>query len=199
MDQGIAAALAGIAGLIGAGIGGITAARGARIGAETAARATSLQVRDQATVDHEHWLRGQRLEAYKELLEAYDEYAIAASNVGRIFDFEITDSGSEHGRAFGQSVTAFRRAYFRVRLVGPEEIAERAFQLRSRIEDHNSCISELGDALLGRTDCSVAALRETEEELRLGLADLHSGFREEAARVLVQPSAVTHEDLRHAN
>jgi len=104
MDQGIAAVLAGVAGLIGAGIGGIAAVLGARIGAETVARATSLEVRDQATVDHEHWLRGERLEAYKELLAAYDEYAIAASNVGRIFDFENTDSAvSTAGRSDSQS------------------------------------------------------------------------------------------------
>lgn len=67
----------------GAAIGGIAAARGSRIGAETAARATAKQVRDQAVIDHEHWLRGQRLEACGALLAAYHEYAIAASNVAR--------------------------------------------------------------------------------------------------------------------
>ncbi|MFJ6691658.1 hypothetical protein [Streptomyces sp. NPDC091294] len=62
MDQGWAAVVAAIA----AGVFGIT---GALCGIVVGRR----QAADQATVEHGHWLREQRLQAYTDLLAAWDE------------------------------------------------------------------------------------------------------------------------------
>ncbi|MGW8378512.1 hypothetical protein [Streptomyces sp. ODS28] len=179
MDQGVAAVIAAVVALVGAvagaAVGGITAARGARIGAETTARATVEQVRDQAAMDHEHWLRGQRLEACTALLAAYDEYAIVASNMTRAVEGEVTGS-AELGLAFGQSVTDFRKSFFQVRLVGPPDVCERAMELRRGLEDHKECVEQWTDAFVDMDGCTAAAAQAEEERLRYRLGDLHDEF-----------------------
>ena len=72
MDQGAAALIAGMAGMIGALggalAGGVAAVRGARVGAETTAAAALQQIQDQAVTEHQQWLRGQRQQAYSALI-----------------------------------------------------------------------------------------------------------------------------------
>jgi hypothetical protein len=68
--------------------GGLAAARGARTGAETTARATIERARTQERAQHDHWLRDERKRAAVLMLEAYDRFTIAASNVTRMFDLE---------------------------------------------------------------------------------------------------------------
>ncbi|MFD5317884.1 hypothetical protein [Streptomyces sp. NPDC127098] len=178
MDQGIAAVLAGITGLLGAAIGGFAAAWGARIGAETAARASAQQVRDQAQVDHDHWLRGQRLEAWRALLARYDEYAIVASNMTRVLEGEISGS-SGIGAEFGGKAHELTQAYFLVRLLGPDTVREAALQLRRGVQDHFDCVNEWTDVLLGMDGRAVAALQAEEEELRNRLGALHDALVEQ--------------------
>ncbi|GAB2915543.1 hypothetical protein [Streptomyces mayteni] len=178
MDQGIAAVLAGIAGLLGAAIGGFAATRGARIGAETAARASAQQVRDQAQVDHEHWLRGQRLEAWRALLASYDGYAIAASNMTRVLEGEIAGS-ADIGAEFGGKMHELRQAYFLVRLLGPNEVRETALQLRRGVQDHFDRVKEWTDVLLGMDGRAVAAIQAEEVGLRKRLGDLHDALVEQ--------------------
>uniref|UniRef100_A0AAU2A172 Secreted protein n=1 Tax=Streptomyces sp. NBC_00093 TaxID=2975649 RepID=A0AAU2A172_9ACTN len=73
MDEGLAAVVAGMAALAGAGIGGLCAVWGARIGAERAWDSARQQIRDQAAAEHGHWIRERRLEAYVGLLQEWDQ------------------------------------------------------------------------------------------------------------------------------
>ncbi|MFE3433045.1 hypothetical protein [Streptomyces sp. NPDC059171] len=85
MDQGVAAAVAGVAGMLGALggalAGGAAAVRGAKIGAETAAQASRQVVEDQASADHAHWLREQRQQGYSNLLTEAQNFRHAAHTI----------------------------------------------------------------------------------------------------------------------
>lgn len=74
MDQGWAAVVAGVVGLVGAiggaAVGGIAAIWGAR-----------QQVRDQADRDHRRWIREERQKAYAQVLEAFTAYGSYAELV----------------------------------------------------------------------------------------------------------------------
>ncbi|MEU9286754.1 hypothetical protein AB0D57_19060 [Streptomyces sp. NPDC048275] len=180
----------GLLGAIGgAAVGGVAAARGARLGAETTARATAKQVHDQASVDHEHWLRGQRLEACRILLAAYDEYAIAASMLTRALEREVEGS-RDVGQAFGQAVSAFRNAYWQVRLVGSADVREHASRLRRHLEDHKDCVDQWLDAALSMQGATIASARAEEERLRVQLGELHDAFMETASRAVSERPAI---------
>lgn len=174
MDQGLAALLSAGVGIVGAAVGGLAAARGARIGAETAARATAKQVRDQADVDHDHWLRGQRLEACRAFFVAYDEYALAASNMTRAVERDIAGSEELVGEAFGQSMTNFRNAFYQVRLVAPAAVRERALQLARGVEDHYASVMRI----LATDGSAMAAAQAEEARLRSGLGGIHNALVE---------------------
>lgn len=75
MDQGWAAVMAGVAGLLGAGVGGYFAMRGAQAGARTTAEAIAEQVERQAANEHAHWIRQERRQAFREIVAAYSEVA----------------------------------------------------------------------------------------------------------------------------
>ncbi|MEU8852219.1 hypothetical protein AB0C70_39725 [Streptomyces sp. NPDC048564] len=75
MDQGWAAVIAGIAGLVGAVVGalagGRAAVRGARIGAEVNAAAVREQVRAQAALELQQWVRQERQKACLQVMDLY--------------------------------------------------------------------------------------------------------------------------------
>ena len=70
MDQGVAAAWAGIAGLAGAGIGGGFAAWGSWLGGRKAVEAAERAEQRAATAEHQHWQREKRYDAYQAFLAA---------------------------------------------------------------------------------------------------------------------------------
>jgi hypothetical protein len=192
MDQGLVALVTAGVGLVGAiggaAIGGFAAARGARIGAETTARATIKQVQDQAAIDHEHWLRGQRLESCTALLATYDEYAIAVSNVTRALEGEITGTG-ELGSALGQSMTNFRNAYFQVRLVAPADVREQALQLRRGVEDHHDSVERWTDAFLALDGPAATSAQAEEERLRHQLGGIHDALMDAVTHAMARRPA----------
>ncbi|MEU6166249.1 hypothetical protein [Streptomyces tanashiensis] len=183
MDQELVALITAGVGLVGAiggaAIGGLAAARGARLGAETTARATTRQVHDQGTINHEHWLRGQRLESCRALLSAYDKYAIAASNVSRALEGE-TQASAEMGLALGQAVSDVRNAYFHVRLLVPEEVLQPARSLRLQVEDHNECLGRWLDAFTAMNGQGAATEQADEERRREQLGHAHDALVEAA-------------------
>jgi acetyl-CoA carboxylase carboxyltransferase component len=67
------ALVAGLIGLIGTGTGAAATAWAAKIGAIKNIEAARGQAQDQATHEHAHWLRQQRLVAYEGSLDAWDE------------------------------------------------------------------------------------------------------------------------------
>ncbi|MGW6158589.1 hypothetical protein ACWFRM_36535 [Streptomyces sp. NPDC055144] len=187
MDEGLVALVTAGVGLVGAiagaAVGGMGATRGARIGAQTAAETTAKQVRDQSVIDHEHWLRGERLAACRNLLSAYSEYAIAASNMARVYEGERQGS-SDIGLAFGASVTRFRDAYFQLRLLGPAELRTPARRLGDQVEVHKECIKRWGDAAVAMDVSVESDIVAEEERLRGQFSDLHDAFLEAATQAM---------------
>ncbi|MDI9834852.1 hypothetical protein [Streptomyces sp. KAU_LT] len=172
MDEGTAALIAGFAGLLGAlggaAIGAIAAVRGARIGAEKAAEAARQQVRDQASVDHHHWLRQQRLEAYAALLAVYDAYVtsvflavtkIASLPLGAGIPEAELDDVSTSGRAI-------RRGRQRVKLVGPDLIHGMAVVLEDTVWSHHSSLRELARAVASASPLAEDLRNEERGKLR---------------------------------
>ncbi|MFI0238228.1 hypothetical protein [Streptomyces sp. NPDC016845] len=74
MDQGWAAVVAAVFGLVGTVVGGLAAIWGAKVGAERAAQAARQQAVDQAEFERSHWLRQQRLELFAEFLARSREW-----------------------------------------------------------------------------------------------------------------------------
>ncbi|WP_327156689.1 hypothetical protein [Streptomyces tubercidicus] len=145
-------------------------------------------MRDQSVIDHEHWLRGERLAACRNLLTAYSAYAIAASNVARVYEGSRLGD-AQIGLTMGASVTQFRDAYFQLRLVGPDEVRAPALGLRSHVEAHNECIKKWGDAMMrldAETVTEVEAVATEEERLRLQFSDLHDAFLEAATQAMIR-------------
>ncbi|MFD3495396.1 hypothetical protein ACFWWB_33300 [Streptomyces sp. NPDC058690] len=89
MDQGVAALVAGIVGMIGALggaiAGGYAAVRGARIGARNAAEVTRQQVKDQAAANHAQWLTDLRRAKYSALVRTSVDFAM---RIGPLISFE---------------------------------------------------------------------------------------------------------------
>lgn len=180
MDQELVALVAAGVGLVGAiggaAIGGVAAARGARIGAETAAKATAKQVHDQAIVDHGHWLREHRLEAYRTLLIEYDAYAIAATALQRLLEYDRNQVDNPETRNVGAAALAVTRTYFAIRLLGPEAVKGKALQLRQRVDEHADNLGAWRRAFLSGDDAAVGEAEARANVLRTEIRDAHSEF-----------------------
>ncbi|MFC9227787.1 hypothetical protein ACFTZI_02250 [Streptomyces decoyicus] len=81
MDEGEAAFYAAIIGfaaaIIGAAAGGWASWKAARHGADAAVRAAVEQVKGQAENEHTHWIRQERLHAYRIVLQACTDFMTA--------------------------------------------------------------------------------------------------------------------------
>ncbi|MGW2553100.1 hypothetical protein [Streptomyces sp. NPDC001635] len=193
MDGGLVALVTagvGLAGALGgAFIGGLAAIRGARIGAETTARATLEQVRTQERAQHDHWLRDERKRAAVLMLEAYDRFSIAASNVTRMFDLEI-EASPDVWSAYNTSMNEIRGAYFPLRLLGPVHVHQAARELWQLIEQHHEGIEEWADGIMTATDEIRAEWRSREEQQRYALGRAHSDLIDAVSESLQGDDAV---------
>lgn len=128
MDQGLAAALAGVAGLIGAGIGGIATAYGARVGADKTIEAVQTQVHGQSTAEHAHWVREQRRQLCSDITDAYASFMEASAicstwiRMGEAASREALDWISH-------SEVALINHCARTQLWGPDELEDAALTL----------------------------------------------------------------------
>ncbi|MFB6679548.1 hypothetical protein ACFCWG_45655 [Streptomyces sp. NPDC056390] len=92
---------------------------------------------------------------------------------------------AEIGETFGASMTAFREAYFQLRLLGPAELQEHARRLREHMEEYHKCVERWGDALLAE-DLEAAHIAAEEERLRFQCRPLHSSFMEAATQSMAR-------------
>jgi hypothetical protein len=177
MGEGLVALVTAGVGLVGAlggaAMGGLAAVRGARIGAETTARATIEQARTQERAQHDQWLRDERKRAAVLILEAYDRFTIAASNVTRMFDLEI-EASADIWSAHCASVNDIRAAYFPLRLLGPAHVHQAARELWQLIEEYHEGIQEWADGIMTATGETRAEWRAREEQQRYTLGRAHS-------------------------
>jgi len=193
MDEGLVALVTAGVGLVGAlggaAMGGLAAVRGARMGAETTARATIEQARTQERAQHDHWLRDERKRAAVLMLEVYDRFTIAASNVTRMFDLEI-EASPDVWSAYNTSMNEIRGAYFPLRLLGPARVHQGARELWQLIEQYNEGIQEWADGIMTATDETRAEWRAREEQQRYTLGRAHSDLIDAVSESLQGNDAV---------
>ncbi|WP_432110291.1 hypothetical protein [Streptomyces sp. AA1529] len=166
MDQGVAALIAGAAGMVGALggsiAGGLAAIRGAKIGAMSSAEATRRQVQDQSMAEHSHWLRSKRADAYSEFLnqarrteQAVDRFAFKLHAGSASFE-DLTDVDEEIDKLLDCGST--------IELVGPEvmiytkhHLIQKALRIarevRISFRDESLDIDELGIYQENLSDC----------------------------------------------
>ncbi|WP_096213926.1 hypothetical protein [Streptomyces sp. 2323.1] len=127
MDQGVAAVLAaGVAATVTLG------------GAVIAYQAGRRQVRDQGSIEHAHWMRGQREQAYLTFL-ASCERATAAGRLRRdLWERieveppegealqELRDEAQRVGRGFSEAVDQILEPLERIRMLGPDVVINEA-------------------------------------------------------------------------
>ncbi|WP_225831704.1 hypothetical protein [Streptomyces sp. NK08204] len=193
MDEGLVALVTAGIGLVGAlggaAMGGLAAVRGARMGAETTARATIEQARSQERAQHDHWLRDERKRAAVLMLEAYDRFTIAASQVTRMFDLEI-EASADVWSAYNASMNEIRGAYFPLRLLGPARVHQAARELWQLIEEYHEGIQEWADGIMTATDETRAEWRAREEQQRYTLGHAHSDLIDAVSESLQGNDAV---------
>lgn len=181
MNEGTAALIAGFAGMAGAlggaFVGALAAVRGARIGAEKAAETARQQVEDQASVDHYHWLRQQRLEAYTALLTAYDAYSSSVYRAGRKVVSLSPGAGipEEEMEEVSRARLAIRRERQRVKLVGPPLIHSQAVALEDAVRSHHDSLKDLAEAVSSESP-QADNLRDAETEKMHTAAVAHDSF-----------------------
>ncbi|MBB4161791.1 hypothetical protein [Streptomyces cinereoruber] len=131
-DQGVAAVVA-------AGVAGTVTVADSFIGVWVGRR----QVRDQAKVEHEQWLRGQRQEAFVDFLALWDE-AVTQLDERTLNEYEIEildqeDVWDTANEAVAEQMHRDRipvaRAAERVTMLGPRPVALAATAMMDALED----------------------------------------------------------------
>lgn len=192
MDAEIVALVTAGVGLVGAlggaVIGGAAAMCGARIGAETTARATEKQVREQALNEHEHWLREQRLQAYRALLVAFDEFAVATTQMSRMLNWPSTDA-DPIPVDIGAPANAVTSANVLIQMLGPEGVRAPAAELWERVYEAFHCLSRWRRAFIREDDDSAEQARAEWERVRK-MGAVHIAFVQAATEAVANPEVV---------
>ncbi|MFJ8846671.1 hypothetical protein ACIRFF_27665 [Streptomyces cyaneofuscatus] len=136
-------------GLAATAVGALIGARSAKFGAERNAETARQQVRDQGAVEHGHWLRQQRFDAYESFLAAWDEC------------LRITQESAEHhdpNRAdlapLGNAAERMAERSRRIALLGPEEVTRAAETLTETMQSD----VEITNRFLEMSQAAVAAI-----------------------------------------
>ena len=124
MDQGLAALIAGGFGLVGAGIGGTAAVWGAK-----------QQVRDQAAIEHSHWNRQMRREAYEAYLtEIYEVIDSLTEMVRAISAGDTVQARDQLERRLNRLIASGSR----VALAGPGHVNRLAYRASRALHEVGS-------------------------------------------------------------
>jgi len=171
VDQGWAAVLAAVVGLVGAlggaVAGGYAAIRGAREGAERSARAALEQAARQAQDQHEYWLRQERRAAYTDMLHDADAIVMKMADLVKCLEneYEEVSTLTAVRDTLASHVLLIQRISHVVTVAGPGVWrALQAFELECR----QTCRS-----LIGRgADLSTCEVRSRYEAMSRKKADL---------------------------
>ncbi|MGW7459898.1 hypothetical protein [Streptomyces sp. NPDC054797] len=159
MDQGLAAALAGIAGVVGAGIGGLATAYGARVGAQKTIEAVHTQAAHQASAEHEQWTREHRRQACDAAVAAWMKfYTESVPCQGRISRDQ--DISEEQFTALHEAFIALTIATAKFQLWGPDNLVSSARNLSSAAEQLHVATLSWPRALHGGDAAEVSATKE---------------------------------------
>ncbi|NUK09178.1 hypothetical protein HRW18_14430 [Streptomyces lunaelactis] len=130
MNEGLAAIIAAVFGLVGAVVGGGAAVWGARIGSHKTAEALLEQTRIQALAEHGRWHQQTRLDAYEAFIVAITD----ASNALLAWQRAIAGGdASEMPADVVDGMFAMSRASTRVDVAGPASIARLAESISEEI------------------------------------------------------------------
>ncbi|MDQ0408693.1 hypothetical protein ABVB69_35020 [Streptomyces sp. NPDC000349] len=188
MDQGWAAMVAAVA----AGVFGIG---GAWIGFLGGRRQTT----DQAQVEHQQWLRGQRQEAYTEYLSTWDASLITLDEVivslrTRLDPATYTEGqfnqqrGSYFATQIGEVMRPVRGRLERVQLLGPDATSTAAKRLSDALDEIVTEVAGYGmrTSTTEEVDERAAAFFHR----TIGLLELREQFFFEARKVLMAAPAL---------
>ncbi|MET9377806.1 hypothetical protein ABZX98_27375 [Streptomyces sp. NPDC002992] len=162
MDQGLAAALAGIAGVVGAGIGGLATAYGARVGAQKTIEAVHVQVAHQASAEHEQWTREHRRQVCDEAVAAWMQfYTESVPCQGRISRDQ--DISEEQITALHEAFIALTIAAAKLQLWGPDNLVTSAHNMSSAAEQLHVATLRWPRAVQCGDPAEVSAIKEQVE------------------------------------
>ncbi|MEU8782644.1 hypothetical protein [Streptomyces sp. NPDC048637] len=121
----------GIAMVISAGLGVAGALLGAVGGSGVTARTIRRQVKDQADVEHRHWLRQQRRDVYTEFLSACDTVLDTLRSIAALSESprQQADAGPLWD-AYSQAYSGSLQAEYAVPIVGPNAMERLASRLQ---------------------------------------------------------------------
>jgi len=178
MDQGVAAVwAAALAGL--AGVGGTTA------GAWFTARTMRQQVQAQAGVEHSHWQRQARSDAYAAFLSEWHDASRAVDGALQevIGHQAISDAQID---VVAGAREALSRTRVRVSIAGPPQAAEVAWRGYAELDMAEDAVRTLAISLEDN-GTAPGRLYEHLQESRHGIAGIYSEFTAVAAEVLGNP------------
>ncbi|MCX4590883.1 hypothetical protein OG819_14285 [Streptomyces sp. NBC_01549] len=91
----------------------------------------------------------------------------------------------------GSSATAVLRAYFSIRLLGPEAVKGKALQLRLKVDEHVESLAAWAGAFLRADESDMEEAQARANTLRREIARLHSDFVTAGTGVIadIAPSA----------
>ncbi|MFD4339022.1 hypothetical protein ACFWPP_17840 [Streptomyces anulatus] len=153
------------------------------VGGHMGFRAGRQQVRDQAQVEHEQWLRGQRQEAYADFLAVWDAaYAALKQEVTRTaehwetmatndLDVDFDEDDLNHAHAVADvTMRSMRAPQERVLLLGPERVdhaVERIGRALHVLQD--AFVDHLAPIAVSRPAVRWTEAVEAMEEARTGM------------------------------
>jgi hypothetical protein len=186
MDQGVAAALVGVAGLVGAAIGGLATAYGARIGAQKCIEAVGLQVQQQSAAEHAHWVREQRRQAATAFIDGFVAFAAAYARCSTSIcaHAELTDDQARELSQTGNDLTIARG---HLELWGPESVVRAADVLNATVDVARNWINEWDEVYQSGDSEEINTHASRATELANTLGQVRKGFVRAAREALSTP------------
>lgn len=205
MDEGMATAVAGAAGLVGAVLGGGISGWFTRKAADKGAAATAQAARDagdrtvQAAIEgaakagleatrhlelqRQHaqrdWLFQRRVDALVGFMEAYDSFA----RLTPTYYHAIENDADRHDvrAAIGAAQLGVTQAHFRILAFGPEHLRDPSGAVREALEDYTDALSDW-DRAEERSHPAKDRLRVRARDVGAVMAQMHSDFVEEVTK-----------------
>ncbi|MFH8367529.1 hypothetical protein [Streptomyces sp. NPDC018031] len=168
MDQGWAAVIAGVTGLVGAvsgaAVGGAAAVRGARSAAQTAAQE-----------QHQQWVRQERRLAYGQVLAAYTAYTAAVDEEQRL----LSRGTTPEVEARLSTLHGLRASCASLMLLAPSRVQDASLRLQQAIGRFDEAHADYGAAVCsGMAAEEIAEARAVMAAVRDTIADTYFDFQE---------------------
>ncbi len=146
MDQGMAALLAGVGGLVGSSVGALAAWRGARIGAQKAVEAVRVQVKGQSEAEHQHWAREERKTSWMTSLKAARQVTGTLHNVERGLR-QGQGPSAEARSTIADEMSTLAAGVVELSVWGPDEGADACGELHTKIFEQVEAVMNWGGAI----------------------------------------------------